>query len=222
MSAETCPTFWRSTPLMVKRVCFGSTTASMPAGNGNSIGCEKPRLNTTVFLPLSSARYPMPTISSSFAQPLVTPLTAFETSARTRPCSAACESFSRIALMCPSFVSSLMPLGMNASSLPFGPCTATVFPRTSTFTPCGTGIGFLPTRDMMQSFYLRVPHASLLTQRKFHGINHFGCPIQSSGFWTVGWGQRTLIDFAEHFAAHAFFARLATRHHALGRGEDVD
>src|SRR5262249_41359659 len=31
-----------------------------------------------------------------------------------------------------------------------------------------------------------------------------------------------LPDLAEHFAAHALFARLAAGHHALGRGEDVD
>ena len=38
----------------------------------------------------------MPTMSSSFVQPLVTPCTALKTSARVRPWTAACESLSRI------------------------------------------------------------------------------------------------------------------------------
>src|SRR5712692_1315619 len=66
----------------VRRVCFGSTAQSTPVGSGYSIGCEKPRLNTTIPLPFISARYPIPTISSSLVQPLVTPSTALFTSAR--------------------------------------------------------------------------------------------------------------------------------------------
>src|SRR5262249_3168479 len=38
--------------------------------------------------------------------------------------------------------------GTTWESWPLGPSTRTVFPSTATFTPWGTGIGFLPIRDM--------------------------------------------------------------------------
>src|SRR6202167_3328880 len=90
----------------------------------------------------------MPTISSSLVQPLVTPSTAFETSARVKPCSAASSSFSRTARRMPSFFSSVMPVGSKAVSLPLGPSTSTVLPCTVYFTVAGSGIGFLPIRDI--------------------------------------------------------------------------
>src|SRR5579872_6901050 len=148
ISAATCPTFWRSIPVTLSLVCFGSTVASTPTGNGYSIKCENPRLNTTVFLPFISARYPMPTISRSRVHPLVTPSTALLTRARAKPWTAAWESFSRIASRCPSCCWTLMPAGSWVSSLPFGPCTATVLPSILTVTPFGSGIGFFPIRDI--------------------------------------------------------------------------
>src|SRR5206468_3723679 len=90
----------------------------------------------------------MPTISSSRVQPLVTPSTALLTSARASPCTADCESFSRIATRCPSCCSMRMPRGNCVSSLPFGPCTATVLPSIFTVTPLGSAIGFLPILDI--------------------------------------------------------------------------
>src|SRR5438093_1370606 len=90
----------------------------------------------------------MPTISSSRVQPLATPSTALLTSARASPCTADCESFSRIATRCPSCCSMRMPRGNCVSSLPFGPCTATVLPSIFTVTPLGSAIGFLPILDI--------------------------------------------------------------------------
>src|SRR5438270_10007461 len=122
---------------------------SIPLGRGNSIGWENPKVKTTVPLPLSSTRYPIPTISSSFFQPLVTPSTALNTSARASPWTADCESFSRVASRCPSFCSSLIPPGTGVSNLPLGPCTETRLPWILTFTPAGTAIGFFPILDII-------------------------------------------------------------------------
>src|SRR5271163_1048899 len=99
-------------------------------------------------------------MSKSFDQPLVTPSTAFETSARVRPWIAACESLSRDARMNPSFVSSLIPEGIGCSTLPFGPSTTIRLPCTEYFTPAGNGIGFFPIRDILSILHgLRVPIA---------------------------------------------------------------
>src|SRR5208283_580475 len=96
----------------------------------------------------------MPTISRSLVQPLVTPSTALLTSARARPCTAACESFSRIATRLPSFCSILIPDGRDVSSLPFGPWTITVLPSILTVTPFGIAIGFFPIRDISSALSL--------------------------------------------------------------------
>src|ERR1700743_3674460 len=90
----------------------------------------------------------MPTMSNSFVQPLVTPYTALNTSARVSPCTAAYLSLSRFTCSVPSFVSSLMPSATNAETLPFGPSTRTVLPSTLYFTPLGSAIGFFPIRDI--------------------------------------------------------------------------
>src|SRR4051812_16335538 len=97
-----------------------------------------------------------------------------------------------------------MPLGIDASTLPFGPCTATVLPRSSTFTPCGSTIGFLPTLDIFYSFLSSSPDL-----------------VQASSTFTKIF-EIDLVHFAQNFAANALFARLPPRHHALGRSEDVD
>src|SRR5947207_1155232 len=138
-------------PDTVSFVCFGSTAASTPVGSGYSIGCEYPSVNTTMPLPFISARYPMPTISSSRVHPLVTPSTALFTKARVSPCSAACESFSRSATRWPSCCSTLIPRGTTVSSLPLGPCTKTVLPSIVIVTPLGSAIGFFPIRDIKEA-----------------------------------------------------------------------
>src|SRR5712664_2443673 len=119
----------------------------MPSGILNSMGCDFPSAKATI-LPLSSARYPTPTMSRSFLKPCVTPCTALATSARARPCSARCSSVARLALSTPSFCSKVMPKGTPTVSLPLGPCTSTSRSFSAIFTPCGTGIGLLPIRDI--------------------------------------------------------------------------
>src|SRR5580698_4490862 len=120
----------------------------------------------------------MPTISRSFDHPLVTPSTALKTSARVRPCTAACDSFSRLATMCPSLVSSLMPAGMTCSTFPLGPSTTIVLPLTVYLTPCGNGIGCFPIRDISKSFMACESRTKLLSfvplqpRRVFHPPNH--------------------------------------------------
>src|ERR1700723_3877674 len=90
----------------------------------------------------------MPTMSSSFFQPAVTPCTALNTSARVRPCTAAYLSVARFTCKTPSLVSSEIPSATSADTLPLGPSTRTVLPSTLYFTPVGSGIGFFPIRDI--------------------------------------------------------------------------
>src|ERR1017187_5424029 len=53
----------------------------------------------------------------------------------------------------PSFWTSLIPPGSMAVTLPLGPSTSTVLPPSLTvyLTPTGSGIGFLPIRDIRES-----------------------------------------------------------------------
>src|ERR1700723_2604226 len=90
----------------------------------------------------------MPTMSSSFFQPAVTPCTALNTSARVRPCTAANLSLARVTTKTPSLVSSEIPSATSAETLPLGPSTRTVLPSTLYLTPAGSGISFLPRRDI--------------------------------------------------------------------------
>src|SRR6266567_2490978 len=115
-------------------------------------------------LPFISARYPIPTISSSRVQPLVTPSTALFTRARARPCTAACESFSRTATRVPSLCSTLIPPGSAVSNFPLGPCTATLSPSILTVTPWGIGIGFFPIRDIRSALAPGLLAATLFLQ----------------------------------------------------------
>src|ERR1035437_1344965 len=96
----------------------------------------------------------MPTMSSSRVQPLVTPCTALNTSARVRPCTAACLSVSRTTLRCPSAVSSEIPSAIIADTLPLGPSTKTVLPCTVYLTLVGSAIGFFPIRDIDSILHL--------------------------------------------------------------------
>src|SRR5580698_6592165 len=90
----------------------------------------------------------MPTMSSSFFQPTVTPCTALKTNARVSPCTAAYWSPARLTCSAPSLVSREMPSATSADTLPFGPSTRTVLPSTLYFTPEGSGITFFPIRDI--------------------------------------------------------------------------
>src|ERR1700723_1781828 len=91
-----------------------------------------------------------------------------------------------------------MPTGSRVSTLPFGPCTRTVFPSTLTVTPLGKGIGFFPIRDINSLAFSFQPS---------HLANGF---------------IYDLPDLTEKFATHPCFACLTSRHHALRRGQDID
>src|SRR5215469_7160546 len=54
--------------------------------------------------------------------------------------------------MAPSFWTSVLPAGSSVVTLPLRPSTRTVLPLTEYLTPAGTGIGFLPIRDISESF----------------------------------------------------------------------
>src|ERR1700751_438668 len=176
----------------------------MPSGIGNSTGCDLPRANETT-LPLSSARYPTPTMSSSFLKPCVTPRTALARSARARPCSARCSSLSRIAVSTPSFCSKRICRGTSTLSLPLGPCSSTLPPAVLIFTPAGTGMGLRPIRDMCCVF---LPSISLLPR--------------STGAQQAAPLETQLPDLAKNLAADIGLARGAAGHQAFRRGQDAD
>src|SRR5271165_62085 len=153
----------------------------------------------------------MPTISSSRVQPLVTPSTELLTRARTRPCIAAFESSSRTTRMWPSFCSSFTPEGICVVTSPFGPLTRTVLPSTANVTPFASGIGLLPILDIIRSH----SHQNL-----------FVIPSERSESMDLLFSRSealiALVNLAQDLAAHAFLARLASGHHALGRSQNVD
>src|SRR5580704_12689435 len=91
----------------------------------------------------------MPTISSSRVNPVETPCTALAASARVRPCSAACSSESRVTSSTAPVCLKPTPSGIGTSRVPFGPWTLSCVPIWI-FTPEGTGIGFLPTLDIVR------------------------------------------------------------------------
>src|SRR2546426_1989539 len=92
----------------------------------------------------------MPTISSFFWNPSLTPATMLAPSARASPCRARTfrSSPSRVIIRWPSATAARSPGGIGWASLPLGPSTLTRFPSTCTFTPGGMRTGFLPIRDM--------------------------------------------------------------------------
>src|SRR5215212_10438747 len=69
--------------------------------------------------------------------------------ARAVPCMArtAGSSFGRETTRCPSSIARLTWVGKVRASSPLGPLTFTDCPLRSTWTPLGSVMGFLPTRD---------------------------------------------------------------------------
>src|SRR5436305_2640703 len=176
-----------------------------------------------MFLPFISARYPMPTMSMSLVQPVVTPVTALKTSARARPWKAACLSFWRSATRVPSFWTSVMPPGSMALTLPLGPSTRTVLPLTVYLTPVGSGIGFLPIRDMMNPFMAcesRVAFAVVPLQPVSRRLKCSYYRIEDSNLKRLC--LFSLPDFAENLAADTFAAGLTAGHDTLGSSHDGD
>src|ERR1700761_7169628 len=119
----------------------------------------------------------MPTMSSSFFQPAVTPCTALNTSARVSPCTAAYLSLSRFTCSVPSLVSSLMPSATSAETLPLGPSTRTVLPSTLYFTPLGSAIGFFPIRDIDSILHLACESRRTVVsdQESVFNVDSFHC-----------------------------------------------
>src|SRR5687767_7753089 len=92
-------------------------------------------------------------MSSSRLKPLVTPSTALAIRVRARPWNLPRPGSGRagVATSSAPFISNRMPGGIRCVSVPLGPLTSTASGDTLTFTPDGTGIGFLPIRDIAES-----------------------------------------------------------------------
>src|SRR5262245_29277113 len=135
----------------------------------------------------------MPTMSSSFLKPSVTPVTAFATRLRASPWNLPRPGSSRsvFATSDPFSCSNNTPGGMYWRSLPFGPCTSTAPGATLTLTPLGIAIGFFPIRDMTYT--------------------QLAAAVDS----------RLLPHVTEHFPAYSRLARGAARHHPARRRQDV-
>ena len=83
-------------------------------------------------------------------KPSVTPVTMFAISERVSPCSARCSarSVGRVTMSSsPSWRTSIARF-LRSDRSPRGPATRTTSGSIVTLTPVGTGMGFLPIRDM--------------------------------------------------------------------------
>src|SRR2546423_6793951 len=152
--AATSPTASLSMPETLS--FWGVSTVNVtPAGGSISIGCENPSASVS-FFPCSTARYPVPLISRSLANPVVTPATMLAISVRVRPWSArfTCVSSARCTEIFPSSRSIFMFSWKVRVSWPFGPFTFTVWPSILMSTPLGITTGIRPIR--LISHYL--PH----------------------------------------------------------------
>src|SRR5579864_1023120 len=163
----------------------------------------------------------MPTTSSSLFQPLVTPSTALNTNARARPCSAACESVWRSTCSTPSFSASVMPCGIRAETLPFGPSTTTVFVWTVYLTPLGSVMGFLPIRDIENSFMACESRISFQLSRST-AARRLLVSAKSEPYSLLTLHSLSLPNFAENLAANALAARLTAGHDTLWGRHDRD
>src|SRR5579871_6500155 len=153
-------------------------------------------------------------MSISFLKPVVTPVTALATSARARPCSAACSSFWRTACSSPFFCSMVIPRGSLIFSFPLGPCTSTESEARATFTPAGTAIGFLPIRDMKNSFWF-------LPNLAQHFAAHMRLARGAAGHHALGRGHDADAHAADHWPnlGRAEIAPAARLRHAAQVGD---
>src|SRR4249920_3303334 len=108
-------------------------------------------------------------MSSSRLNPAVTPSTAFAIRLRARPWNlpSSGSGRERDATSSLPFSSNVMPGGTSCFSVPLGPFTSTPSALTLTVTPLGTGIGFLPIRDISGS-------SAVLPNRAEHFAAHAG------------------------------------------------
>src|SRR6266540_1003642 len=135
-------------PRTVTRFCAG-TSNSIPSGGRNVTGCEYPTCSSRSD-PLRAARYPTPTISRRFSNPLVTPSTMLAKRVRVSPCSERCRRSSegRSTRTVPFSMTIRMSAWKVCSRVPLGPFTDTRDPSTPTSTPEGMVMGCLPIRDI--------------------------------------------------------------------------
>src|SRR4029077_1238752 len=115
------------------------------AGASTGTGWLNPRANSTFDGPCDVARYPTPTISSSFENPADTPVTMLATSERVSPCSArdVRESSGRSTRRTESSWRTVIGCGTDRDSVPCGPVTLTSLSDRVTLTPDGIGMGAL-------------------------------------------------------------------------------
>src|ERR1700746_721692 len=116
-----------------------------------------------------------------------------------------------------------MPPGSMAVTLPLGPSTRTVLPLTVYLTPAGSGIGFLPIRDMMNPFMACESRAAFADRSTAAGEPWLKCSlyrIEESNLERLC--SFALPDFAENLAADTFATGLTTCHDSLGGGHDGD
>ena len=146
----------------------------------------------------------MPTMSSSFLKPSVTPVTALATRLRARPWNlpSAGSSRSSVATIVPLSCANAMPGGTHWLNLPFGPCTSIAPGAIFTLTPFGSAIGFLPILTSLD--LVALPAGSVADTSR-----------------PASWLTRRLPHVAEHFATDAGFPRRAAGHHAPRGREDV-
>src|SRR5690606_3930942 len=105
-------------------------------------------------------------------------------------------SSDRSTIICPVSCRTRVSPGISWLSSPFGPFTLTRAPSISTLTPDGSGIGFLPILDKVDT-----PFSDLTLAQDLAGF--FGLP-----------------DITEDFPANALFARGFVRHYSFGCGEN--
>src|SRR5690554_7881379 len=116
------------------------------------------------------------------------------TRVRTKPCiDLQClVSLDRSTITCSFSCRTFVSTGISWLSSPFGPFTFTKVPSIFKFTPAGSGIGFLPILDKINT-----PFSDLTLAQDIVIL-------------------RALPDITEDFSAKTFFARGFVRHYPLG------
>src|SRR3972149_11675251 len=149
-------------------------------------------------------------MSRSLRKPSVTPRTALATRLRARPWNLPRSGSSRSvrAVRWSPSTAKPMPAGSIWRSVPFGPCTPTTPGWTSTLTPFGITMGFLPMRDICQ-----LP------------VSSFQLPVSSfqRGAWSreLEAGNSPSPHVTQDFAADAGLDRLAAGHDAARGRQDA-
>src|SRR5262249_14660324 len=101
---------------------------------------------------------------------------------------------SRVTWMWPSAVCSFTPAGRCVRTWPLGPWTTTVLPFISNFTPCGSGIGLFPMRDIFQTLlFKRVLQAG--STAEFHAASAISLWPLALG---SAWNDPRLVNFLKH------------------------